>query len=131
MNSVPSSAEKEIDALAKMMGADARRIDDMVSRLSEATGEVKVIHHKVDEVRSGMDKLADAISIVVKLDIKHQAVETQITAHQILLNKLDDRVDTLEKDHPKLMETRDWVVKAIVGTVGLVLMALAGLVIAR
>jgi len=109
--------------------------EDDITRLSAEIGElrgvVRGVDSKVDELRTGMAKLAEAMTSVVKLEVRHDQASVNIQALSDRQDSMDRRLGAVESEMPQLRETRAWVVRAMSIVVGAVLMALLGLVIIK
>lgn len=125
--------------------------EEQVSQLSREVGELKStvrnVDFKVDELRNGaaelrigIAELTKAMTAVVKLEVKHDAVAAQNSTLRDrieLLEKkadvghreLDKRVDALEAQMPALNETRQWAMRMAGTVLGVVLVAVVGLVV--
>lgn len=109
--------------------------DDQVSRLSSELGElrgvVKGVDGKVDDLRTGMAKLSEAMASVVRLEVKHDTAVMNVQALRDRQDLLDRRVDAVEREMPQLVEARQWIVRAMVAVIGAVGMATIALVIVK
>lgn len=98
--------------------------DPTPGRLAEEVGElrgtVKEVDRKVDDLRTGMGKLADAMTSVVRLEVQHQQVSLNLQAMHTQQTAIEKRMDTVERLMPGLIETRAWVIRWVIGVVGLV-----------
>ncbi len=109
--------------------------EDQVQRLSAELGElrgvVRGVDGKVDDLRAGMAKLTEAMTQVVRLEVKHDQVATSTAALRDRQDLLDRRIDAVERDMPQLLEARQWIVRAMIAVVGFVGMAAIALVIVK
>jgi chromosome segregation ATPase len=109
--------------------------EDHVTRLSVELGElrgvVKGVDGKVDDLRTGMAQLSQAMASVVRLEVKHDTAAMNMQSMRDRQDLLDKRIDSIETEMPQLRETRQWVVRAMVTVVGVVIMAVIGLVIVK
>jgi outer membrane murein-binding lipoprotein Lpp len=123
--------DRQTQALANMMGADSRRIDDLVENVGEIKGDVQAVKGKVDGVASGVDELRSAMAVLVRHDVQmeHNRAATDRLAADV--QKLDDRMSAVEVQMPALIEMRGWGVKAILAVLGVVGLALLALVVAK
>lgn len=132
-------------ALAKMTGAEAQRIDSLVKDVGAIKGDVASVNTKVDGVATGLDKLNNHMAALVKFQIQventHLAQESSRAnqaAHDLRIQalerrveplvdmKLGERVPTLEKQIGPLLELRAWVIGG-----GLFCLTLIGLAVAK
>ncbi|MGL4648996.1 MAG: hypothetical protein ACRC1H_06295 [Caldilineaceae bacterium] len=117
---------READALASMMGADSRRIDDLVGDVGEIKGAVITLQSGVGGLKEGVDELRGGMIALTRLSIN---LERQAEDHgktQAQMNAIDGRLriveTTIATDLPPLRETRgdirkiQWLVIAAVAT---------------
>ena len=142
-----SQLDQDQQALAKMTGADAVRIDGLVKDVGEIKGSVSAVKGKVDDVVTGVDKLNNAMAGLVKFTMQvenqHAAQEQQRAtqaAHELRVQalekqvgplvdmKLGERVPQLEKQIGPLVELRGWVIGGGLGVLALIGLALAKVV---
>jgi hypothetical protein len=143
-----SQLDQDQQALAKMTGADAVRIDGLVKDVGAIKGSVSAVKGKVDDVAFGVNKLNDAMANLVRFqlqveqthaaqegqrstslsqDLRIQALERKV--EPLLEMKLGDRVPTLEKQIGPVLELRTWVIGGGLSVVGLLVVALIKLVV--
>lgn len=113
---------REIDALASMMGADGRRIDRLVE-------DVGVVKGKVDKVDKGVDELRSALAVLVKHEVVMEQQAISVAALRADTADLGRRVNNIEHDMPQLRETRTWIVRGMLGALGLIGLAVIGFVL--
>lgn len=123
-----SMQQRQAEALADMMGAESSRIDSLVKDMGAVRGTVEVVHSQVNDVKAGVDKLSDALEVMVRheLTMEHTAAAVRGMAEQ--QGKLSDRLHTLEVKAPGWDELRVWVIRAGLGVLGVVGMAMLLLV---
>lgn len=114
-----------------MTSSEDERVHRLTIELGELRGVVKGVDGKVDDLRTSMAKLTEAMTQVVRLEVKHDQVAAGTSALRDRQDLLDRRVDVLEREMPGLVEARQWIVRAMVTVVGLVGMAVIGLVVIR
>ena len=133
-NRTESLHTRESDALAAMMGADSRRIDDLVGAVGEVRGDVSHLRGDVTRVVQGVDDLKEAMVGVARHSV---LLETQQRDNEAMrqtqrdtnarLLIVETRLADIDKVMPGLIETRAWAVRAgltALGVVGLALLAL-------
>ena len=123
-----SMQQRQAEALAEMMSADSSRIDTLFKDVGAMRGTVEVVHSQVNDVKAGVDKLSDALAVMVRheLTMEHTAAAVRSMAEQ--QGKLSDRLHTLEVKAPGWDELRVWVIRAGLGVLGVVGMAMLLLV---
>ncbi len=97
-------------------------------------GKVDALHGITKGVNDGIAELRTAMANVARLEVRHQHVQLAQERAMNLYEKLETRVDLIEKDMPGLKETRgdvrkvQWIVGAAVITalLGLVLVKAGG-----
>lgn len=107
------------------------QVSRLRSELGELRGVVRVVDGKVDDLRVGLTKLTEAMTQVIRLEVKHDQVESSTTAIRDRQDLLDRRIDSIERDMPGLIEARLWIVRAMVAVVGFVGMATLALVVVQ
>lgn len=110
----------EADALANMMAADSKRVDQLVD-------DVGIVKGRMESVHAGVNELRAALTVLVK----HEVLMGQNSQAAIDLRgevaAINARVHVVEKEIPSLKETREWIVRgmlAILGVLGLAVVAL-------
>lgn len=100
-------------------------------RLSSVEKAVESIAHAVQEIASNTTQ-------IVKLEMQHAETRAglerafeEITKSRTTCEKCDERLRTVELDMPGLRETRGWVLRLMLGVVGVVGLAVVGLVIIK
>ena len=126
-----SLAERQTKALADMMSADSSRIDTLFKDVGDMKGDVKAVHSKVSDVADGVDKLRDALALLVKHDVamEHSAVAMHAVAMDLKDHAI--RIQAIERKVPGWDEMRVWVIRAGLGVLGLVGLAVLGLVMLK
>lgn len=127
------NSRNETDVLAAMMGADTRRIDDLVETVGGVKGQVTHLREDVGRVAKGVDALQDAMIGVARYTVLHEATRAdldKIRTEQVELRReVNDRLSKIEPHMPGLIEWRRYTVGAGVGVVGVVGLAVLALVI--
>jgi preprotein translocase subunit Sss1 len=123
-----SMQQRQAEVLAEMMSADSSRIDTLFKDVGAMRGTVEVVHSQVNDVKAGVDKLSDALAVMVRheLTMEHTAAAVRSMADQ--QGKLADRLHSLEVKAPGWDELRVWVIRAGLGVLGVVGMAVLLLV---
>ena len=119
---------REHDVLAGMMGADSRRIDGLVKDVGQINGNVEAVKQKVEGVANGVNELRDALTVLVRHDIKMQHHDAEAQALRKDLTGMDSRVQTLEKQVGPLVETRRGLIVLASAVAVTILLAIVGLV---
>ena len=107
------------------------QISKLGSEVGELRGVVRGVDGKVDDLRIGMARLTEAMTAVVKLEVKHDQVAMSTTALRDRQDLLDKRIDVIERDMPALIEARSWIIRAMLAVIGVVGLALVGLVVTK
>jgi predicted RNase H-like nuclease (RuvC/YqgF family) len=119
---------REHEVLAGMTGADSRRIDHLVVDVGEIKGTVSAVKEQVSNVANGVNELRDALTVLVKHDLRLQHSDGQVTALREATAELDKRVHVLERQIGPVVEMRSWVIGGGLGILALIGLALAKLV---
>ncbi|MBP6638205.1 MAG: hypothetical protein KA179_11000 [Sulfuritalea sp.] len=126
---------REVDVLASMMGADSQRIDDLVDDVGAIKGAVTNLHSGVGELKDGVNELRGGMIALTRLSInlERQAEDYGKTQTQMAL--MDGRLrvaeTTLASELPPLKEARTWAVRGMLTVLGVVGLAVIGLVIVK
>lgn len=140
--------DQQGQALAKIASAESQRIDGLVKDVGAIKGDVSTVNSKVDSVVTGVDKLnnamADMVKFTMRVEQQHVTQEMQrttVAAQELRIQvlerrveplvdmKLGDRVPTLEKQIGPLLELRGWVIGGGLTVIGLLIAAVAKLVL--
>ncbi len=106
---------------------------------------VELIEHRLTAVEAALTKVAQAIEdiaastrLIAHLELKHaetrEALErafVEITKHKSECDRIDSRVRGIEIEMPSLVEARRRIDKALYSIVGIVGLAVIGLVFAK
>lgn len=114
--------QRQIDALASMMGADSQRIDRIVD-------DVSVVKGKIDRVDKNVDELRSAMAVLVKHEVVMEQNAAQVASLRTEQSEISKRIAAVEIEMPQLRETRAWVVRAMLAALGVVGLTVIGLVI--
>jgi polyhydroxyalkanoate synthesis regulator phasin len=117
--------------LGQMMAADSQRIDGLVDDVGIVKGRVESVHSKVEAIDRNIDKLSDAMAGLVRYELKLEHQDQTAAAMLAVQRSTDTRVTDLERRIGPLEETRTWAVQAMRIVLGLVLVALVGLVLVK
>ena len=124
-----SMQARQTEALANMMSADSSRIDTLFQDVGAMRGTVEVVDSKVDAVAAGVNKLTDAMAILVKHEVTMEHNAAEVRAMREAQEKLTDRVQKIELKVPGWVELRVWVIRAGLLVLGVVGMAVVALVV--
>lgn len=124
-----STSRTEADALAAMMGADARRIDGLVETVGGVRGDVTHLRGDMGRVAKGVDELKEAMVGVARHTVLLEATRNDLEESRQHQQKTDARLLVIEKEMPGLIEARTYTVRAVVTVAGLVGLSLVALVI--
>ena len=123
------SPRSETDVLAGMMGADSRRIDGLVDSIGEVKGDVRALRSDVGHVADGIGELRGAMAVLGRHAVLMETNAADMKKLREDQADLDSRVQEIEVQMPGLMETRSAVMRGLWAVVGLVGVAVVGLVI--
>ncbi len=112
----------EADALANMMAADSRRVDQLVE-------DVGVVKGRMESVHSGVNELRNALAVLVKHEVIMGQTAQAATEFRVELASINARVHIIEKEVPALKETREWVVRGMLMVLGIIGLAMVALVL--
>ena len=115
-----SMQARQTEALANMMASDSTRIDTLFKDVGAMRGTVEVVDSKVDAVAAGVNKLTDAMAILVTHEVKMEHNAAEVRAMREAQEKLTDRVQKIELKVPGWDELRAWVIRAGLGVLGVV-----------
>lgn len=118
-----SMQARQTEALANMMASDSTRIDTLFKDVGAMRGTVEVVDSKVDAVAAGVNKLTDAMAILVKHEVTMEHNAAEVRAMRELQGKQDERLQAIERKVPGWDELRVWVIRAGLGVLGVVGMA--------
>lgn len=116
--------DRQAQALANMMGADSRRIDELVGDVGEIKGTVA-------GVKDGVDELRNALAVLVRHDVQMEHNRQAADALRAKVEIIDGRLHAVESALPPLVEMRAWAVRAMLGVLGVIGLALLGLVLVK
>lgn len=122
-NAAFSLQARQTEALANMMASDSTRIDMLFKDVGAMRGTVEVVDSKVDAVAAGVNKLTDAMAILVKHEVTMEHNAAEVRAMRELQGKQDERLQAIERKAPGWDELRVWVIRAGLGVLGVVGMA--------
>ena len=122
---------READALANMMGADARRIDDLVGDVGEIKGDMRTLRADSARTANGVEQLQQSMVVLSRHAVLMETQSAEIAGLRAKSDLLDTRLRLVEADMPALKETRVLTMRAMTGVVALVGLAVIGLVIVK
>lgn len=126
-----SFSEREADALANMMGADSRRIDDLVGDVGEIKGDMRTLKADSARTATGVEQLQESMVVLSRHAVLMETQSAEIASIRAKHEKLDTRVQVIEKDMPPLKEARGWMTRGILMVLCGVGLALLTLVIRK
>lgn len=124
-------SEREADALASMMGADARRIDGLVGDVGEIKGDMRTLKADTARTVSGIEQLQLSMAAVGRHTVMVENQNAKLDALHAKHDALDSRVRTVELDMPQLKEARNLGVRGVLLVLSIVGLAVLALVIKR
>ena len=126
-----SMQQRQVEALGGMLAGDSARIDTLFENVGAMKGTVEVVHSKVNAVAAGVDKLTDAMAVLVKHEVLMEANAAEVRELRGAQEKFVTRLQVMETKAPGWDEARSWVVKAMIGVLGSVGLALVALVLVK
>jgi hypothetical protein len=90
---------------------------------------LSVVESAVIRIENAVDKIADALTILTRVEAKSEAVAAEIQDLQEYTRGMDARMQSIETKLPPLLEVRSWIIKALMGVGALIGSALFGMVI--
>lgn len=122
---------READALAAMMGADARRIDDLVGDVGAIKGDVRTLTAESHRIGTGVEQLQQSMAVLSRHAVLMETQSAELVALRSKGEGLDGRLRAVEAEIPPLKEARGLVVRAVLLVLGSVGLAVLALVIRR
>ncbi|MBP8294344.1 MAG: hypothetical protein KAX65_16320 [Caldilineaceae bacterium] len=96
------------------------------------------LERAVESIANAVQEIAHNTTQIVRLEQQHAATRDglerafeEITKSRRACEKCSERLRVVEMDMPGLRETRSWVLRLILGVVGVVGLAVVGLVIIK
>ena len=123
--------DRETDALANMMGADSRRIDELVGDVGAIKGDVRGLKSDTQRIGSGVDQLQQSMAVLGRHAVLMETQSAEISSLRTKHDGLDTRIRVIEADMPALRETRSAILRGVFVVLGVVGMAVLALVIKR
>ena len=125
----PRMERTEADVLASMMGADSKRVDDLVQDVGAIKGDVSGVRRDIAGIVKGVDQLTSAMAVLVTHEVKMGHTSAEVASLRIDVANHDQRLQSIERKVGGWDEARLWLIRAgllVLGTVGL---AVVGLVL--
>lgn len=113
--------------LADMMGADSRRVDDLVLDVGSIKGDVREVRSGLAGVIKGVDQLTSAMAVLVRHEVQMGHNSSQVSSMRADLDSQDLRIQAIERKVGGWDEARLWLIRAgllVLSTVGLAIVAL-------
>jgi len=110
-----------------MLGADSRRIDDLVDNVGEIKGDVRTLKADASRTANGVEQLQQSMAILNRHAVVMETQSAEITMMRAKHDALDTRVRIIENDMPALKDSRAdirkgvWIIIAIVIAAGMAL----------
>lgn len=120
--------QREADVLTNMMGADSRRIDDLVDNVGEIKGAVHILKSDSDRIGQGVEQLQQSMTVLNRHAVLMETQRAEINTMVGKYDKLEARVRDIELDMPSLKDSRADVKKAVWIIVSAVMIAVLALV---
>ena len=104
-----------------MQANDRDNINHLSQQIGEVVGDIKAMRGNVDDLKAGMARLAEAMTSIVRLEVKHDNAAVTVQALMVEVERLKDRVGAVERKTPAYDEARGWAVRLLMAA------AIAGL----
>lgn len=130
-NALFEMQQRQAEALATMMTSDSTRIDALFKDMGSVRGTVELVHGKVDSVAAGVSKLTDAMEVLVKHEVKMEHNAAEVRELRMAQSDQEKRLQAIERKVPGWDELRVWVIRAGLGVIAVVGLALLALVVAK
>lgn len=115
-----SMQQRQTEALANMMASDSTRIDTLFKDVGAMRGTVEVVDSKVDAVAAGVNKLTDAMAVLVKHEVAMEHNAAEVRELRVAQADQEKRLQAVERKVPGYDELRAWVIRAGLGVLGVV-----------
>jgi chromosome segregation ATPase len=106
-----------------MMGADSRRIDDLVDSVGEIKGDMRALKADSSRTATGVEQLQQSMAILNRHAVVMETQSAEISTMRTKFDLLDGRVRDIERDIPALKDARADIKKAVWIVLGLVIAA--------
>jgi len=123
--------QREADALASMMGADSRRIDDIVDNVGEIRGDVRALKADASRTANGVEQLQQSMAILNRHAVVMETQSAEISVMRNKFDTLDVRVRDIERDMPALKDSRADIKKGVWIVIAIVIAAVVGLILKK
>ena len=110
-----------------MMGADSKRVDDLVQSVGTIQGDVREMRTGLSGVIKGVDQLTSAMAVLVTHEVKMQHASSELVILRADVASHDQRLQSIERKVGGWDEARLWLIRAgllVLSTVGLAIVAL-------
>jgi predicted RNase H-like nuclease (RuvC/YqgF family) len=98
-------------------------------RIDLLAQDVRTVQVEVGKVGKGVDELRSAMAVLVKHEVLMNQQQLENATLRKDLSDQDKRLALVEREMPQLLETRGWVTRAGLFVLGIVGLAVVGLVI--
>ena len=109
------------------MGADSKRVDDLVQSVGTIQGDVREMRTGLSGVIKGVDQLTSAMAVLVKHEVQMGHNSTEVAMMRADVENQDQRLQAIERKVGGWDEARLWLIRAgllVLSTVGLAIVAL-------
>lgn len=90
---------------------------------------VGVVEYAVGEIKESVNKIASAVETLARVEVKHEETREAMSRAFRTLDSHEQRITAVEAALPPLKEARGWAVRGLLAIVGMVGIALLGLVL--
>lgn len=104
-----------------VQGSERDNINHLSQQIGEVVSDIKAMRGNVDDLKAGMIRLTEAMTSIVRLEVKHDNAAATVQGLMAEVDKLKERVGEVERKTPAYDEARGWAVRLLMAA------AIAGL----
>jgi hypothetical protein len=112
-----------------MQGIESMRVDGLVKDVGTIKGNVQSLQGDMGRVADGVEQLQASMVILNRHAVLMETQSAEIAQLRTATVDLDKRTRAVEQVLPPLLEMRSWLTKGMLGALGLLGLALLGIVI--
>lgn len=99
--------------------------------MADVETRLQLLERGQDDVRDAVVSIKGSLESLVRLEERHAETREALGRVFTYTEKLEERIEAIEKVLPGLLEARGWVITACMGILSVVGLAVLGLVIIR
>ena len=96
-----------------VQGSERDNINHLSQQIGEVVGDIKAMRGNIDDLKAGMIRLTEAMTSVVRLEVKHDNAAATMQGLMAEVDNLKERVGEVERKTPAYDEARGWAVRQI------------------